>query len=384
MRAAVPEIPDEFSDIYDRSTYANSQVYLKRKTRLTLFEAGVDLSVLLFFWFLGGFQQLDDFAREFGHGDVGTGSVYFLTIAVGISLYKLPFEVYHTFVLEEEFGFNRMDWKTFVLDRVKGLILFIVLVLPILALVVYFFDHAESFAWLWAWLSVCATIIFIQILAPVVIMPIFNSFSPLQDGALKRAILDYTKKVDFQVEKLFSMDGSRRSAKSNAFFTGIGHQKRVVLFDTLIEQHSVNELIGIVAHEVGHYKKKHLYYAIAQTLVSTGIAFALLGILLSRQELYSAFYVLTPSVYSGLVFTSILFTPIGKVLSIISNYISRRHEFEADAFAIASTGLNSDMISALKKIARTNLSNLTPHPFYVKMNYSHPPILDRIRKIRSL
>ena len=384
MNAATPEVPEEFSEIYDRSTYANSQVYLKRKTRLSLMEATVDLFVLVLFWFYGGFQALDNFVRGFALSDLYTGLLFIGILMIGSSIYKIPFTVYNTFVLEEEFGFNKTTWLTFISDRVKSLVLTLLLGAPILGIILYFFMNAGSLAWLWAWIAVSSITLILQVLAPTLIMPLFNKFEPLEEGGLKQRILDYTAKVDFPLENLFTMDGSKRSNKSNAFFTGFGKRKRVVLFDTLIDKHDEDELLGIVAHEVGHYKLKHIVIGVVESLLITGIMFAMLGFLIPFDALYEAFLVDKKSVYAGLVFAGFLFSPVSFLFSLIGNHLSRKHEFEADAYAVETTGLGDELIRALKKLAKSNLSNLTPHPFYVKMNYSHPPLLERIEGIRSL
>jgi len=384
MGAATPEIPDEFEDVFDRQTYANSQVYLKRKTRMGLFASLVDLIILLVFWFSGGFEILDSFVRNYGQSDLITGLMFFGILAIGTELYKLPFSVYNTFVLEQEFGFNKTSWTTFVGDLIKSLLLTLVLGGPILALILFFFMNAGSLAWLWAWLSVSVITLLLQIVAPTWIMPLFNKFSPLEEGSLRDTILEYAEKVSFPLENLFTMDGSKRSSKSNAFFTGFGKRRRVVFYDTLLEQQTDDELLGVFAHEVGHYKKKHIYIGMIEGYIITGFMFAILGFLLPLEELYEVFFLSIPSVYAGLVFATFLFSPLSFIFSLFGSYLSRKHEYEADEYAITTTGKGLELISALKKLAKTNLANLTPHPFYVKLYYSHPPLIERIDRIRGL
>ncbi|MGD8426296.1 MAG: M48 family metallopeptidase [Balneolaceae bacterium] len=375
-------LPEEFSDVYDEETYDKSQAYTKVRTKFGILTSLFNLSLLLFFWFAGGFNWLDQIVRSWHLGVIWTGLVYIGILILGRSIVSLPFSIYSTFVIEEKFGFNKTTLKTFVLDLLKGLGLGIALGGPLLAGILAFFTFIDQYAWLYAWGAVTIFTLFIQFVAPTWIMPLFNKFEPLEEGDLRQKIREYADKVNFKLEGIYVMDGSKRSSKSNAFFTGFGKTKRIALYDTLINNHSEDELVAVLAHEIGHYKKKHIIKNMIISIVQTGIMFFLLSIFLNSQGLYEAFYMQQSSVYAGLIFFGMLYAPIDMIVSLFMQILSRRYEFEADAFA-SLTYEKEPMIAALKKLSKDNLSNLTPHPFYVFLNYSHPTVLQRIKAIRN-
>ena len=382
LRNLRSDVPDDFSDIFNADKYKLSQSYLKVRTRFGWLAATINLVVILLFWFSGGFNWLDQWARSFGWGPVASG-LFFIGILVLLrALLSLPFSCYSTFVIEEKFGFNRTTLKTFIFDLVKGFGLAILLGAPIMALVLLFFEHAGALAWLYCWGAVTLFTLVVQFIAPTLIMPLFNKYSPLEEGELRSAILGYARSIDFPLQNIFVMDGSKRSTKSNAFFTGFGRNKRIVLFDTLIKQHTVEELVAVLAHEMGHYKKKHILKSILLGIAQTGLLFFLVSIFISYQGLFDAFYMQQTSVYAGLLFFGLLYTPVDFFIGLILQMISRHHERAADQFAINTTDTPEAMIDALKKLSVNNLSNLRPHPVYVFLNYSHPPVLERIRAIR--
>ncbi len=376
-------LPDEFSDVYDEETYDKSQEYTKVRTRFGFLTSSFNLIVLLVFWFAGGFNWLDEIVRNWELGVLWTGLVYIGLLLLARSVISLPFSIYSTFVIEERFGFNKTTPKTFVLDLVKGLGLSVLLGGPLLAGILAFFTFIDQYAWLYAWGVVTAFTLFIQFIAPTWIMPLFNEFEPLEDGDLRQKIREYANKVNFALEGIYVMDGSKRSSKSNAFFTGFGKNKRIALYDTLIDNHTDDELVAVLAHEIGHYKKKHIIKNISISVVQKCIMFFLLSVFLNSQGLYDAFYMQQTSVYAGLIFFGMLYAPIDMIVSIFMQILSRKYEFEADEFA-STTYQKEPMIEALKKLSKDNLSNLTPHPFYVFLNYSHPPVLQRIRTIRDI
>ncbi len=384
IRRLGKEMPPEFSDVYDPQRYRQSGEYLRVNTCFGQIQAAFDLIILLLFWFGKGFALLDQWLRSFGWGPVMTGVAYMGILLLCKNLLSLPFSVYSTFVIEEKFGFNKTDLKTFVTDRIKGLFLFLVLGIPLLAGILAFFEYRGSTAWLWCWISVTLFMLFMQYIAPTWIMPLFNKFEPLEEGKRKEMIMDYARKVSYPLQALFVMDGSRRSGKSNAFFTGFGKNKRIALFDTLIAQHSEEELLAILAHEIGHYKKKHILQGMIIGIVHSGFVFFLLSFFISCPMLFDAFYMEKPSVYAGIIFFGMLFSPLDFFLGILLQMRSRKNEYEADRFAVQSTGNPRAMIRALKKLAAHNLSNLLPHPFYVFLHYSHPPVGERLRAIKEL
>ena len=382
IKSLDPQLPDEFKGIYDEETYRKSQEYTKVTTRFGILTSIFSLILLLVFWFAGGFNGLDQIVRGWELGTIWTGLAYIGILILFKTILSLPFSIYSTFVIEERFGFNKTTPKTFVLDMMKGLGLGIVLGGPLLAGILAFFTYIDQYAWLYAWGTVTLFTLVIQFIAPRWIMPLFNDFEPLEEGDLRAKIKDYTDGVNFEMEGLYVMDGSKRSSKSNAFFTGFGKNKRIALFDTLIENHSDDELVAVLAHEIGHYKKKHIIQNMFVSVLQTGVMFWLLSIFLDSPGLYEAFYMVEPSVYAGLIFFGMLYAPIDMILSMVMQMVSRKHEFEADEYA-STTFKQEPMVQALKKLSKDNLSNLTPHPFYVFLNYSHPPVLQRIKAIRK-
>ena len=383
LRALIPDLPEEFQEVYDAEKYRQSQEYTRINTRFGFITSTFSLIVSLLFWFAGGFNALDRLVRGWGLYPLVNGLLYIAILILLKTIISLPFSIYDTFVIEERFGFNKTTPKVFLADLLKALGLSILIGGPILAGVLAFFQYAGSLAWLYCWIALTLVTIFLQFIAPTWIMPLFNKFTLLEDGELRSGILAYADSVDFPLENLFVMDGSKRSTKSNAFFTGFGKHKRIALFDTLIEKHSVSELVGILAHEIGHYKKKHILQSMLISILHTGVMLFLLSIFISHQGLFDAFYMEQMSIYAGLIFFGMLYTPIELILSIFMQMFSRKNEYEADRFAVETTKETSPFVNALKMLSVHNLSNLTPHPFYVFLNYSHPPVLERIRALKE-
>lgn len=384
LKALSKELPDEFEGVYDEDTYAKSQEYTRVGTKFGFITGSFDLILLLVFWFAGGFNWLDQWARGFEFGVIGTGLIFIGVLVVAKIIISLPFSIYSTFVIEEKFGFNKTTAKTFAADRVKGLLLSVLIGAPLLAGIIAFFEFGGTWAWLYAWLAVTVFSLIMQYITPTWIMPIFNKFTPLEEGELRQAIEEYAEEVNFPLQGIYVIDGSKRSSKSNAFFTGFGKNKRIALFDTLIEKHTTEELVAVLAHEIGHYKKKHIVKNMAISILHTGVMFALLSIFLQVPALFEAFYMEEMSVYAGLLFFGLLYSPVETLLGIGMQVLSRKHEYEADEFAATTISEKEEMVNVLKKLSKDNLSNLTPHPFYVFLNYSHPPALKRIEAIRNL
>ena len=383
LRHLREEVPAEFADIFDADKYRSSQSYLLTRTRFGWLTSAFNLALVLVFWFSRGFDLLDQWVRSLGFGPVFTGVIFTGILLLARAILSLPFSCYSTFVIESKFGFNRTTIKTFVFDLIKGFVLAIVLGVPLLSLVLAFFQYAGPYAWLLCWAAVTAFTLVVQFVAPTLIMPLFNKYTPLEEGDLRESILRYARSIDFPLRNIFVMDGSKRSSKSNAFFTGFGRNKRIVLFDTLIGQHSVDELVAVLAHEMGHYKKKHILKSILIGILQTGLLFFLVSVFISHQGLFDAFFMRQSSVYAGLLFFGMLYAPVDFFIGLGLQLISRRHENDADRFAVTTTAAPEALVDALKKLSVNNLSNLCPHPFYVFLNYSHPPVLERIRAIRG-
>jgi STE24 endopeptidase len=383
LRALREEPPPGFETVYEPDTYRRSQRYTRERTRLGRVSQSVDLAALLAFWGFGGFGWLAGSVSGIAGGPVTQGLVFVAVLGAARGLIDLPFVVYGTFVVEARYGFNRTTVRTLLADMVKGLLLAIVLGGPALAAVIAFFAYGGDLAWVYAWAVLVAFSVALEFVVPTWIMPLFNRFTPLEDGELRAAISAYAASVEFPVRSVMVMDGSRRSTKANAFFTGFGRNKRIALFDTLIAQHGTRELVAVIAHEVGHYKKRHVLQGLVLSVVHTGVLLFLLSQFLTREGLFDAFGVTEPSVYAGLVFFGLLLTPVEAMLSVGLQALSRRHERQADAFAAETTGNPEAMVTALVTLARSTLTNLTPDPFYVLLHYSHPPLVQRVAALAA-
>ena len=377
------ELPVEFKGYYSSEEYARSQKYLKENTRFSYLTSAFDLLLILFVIFFGLFNTVDLWLRGFGFSSIITGLMFFGVLFFIQDIIATPFSLYRTFIIEEKFGFNKTSPKTYIMDKIKGYFLLIVLGGLILSLILFFFERFGPFAWFYAWLVLSGFLILIQPIFTLFIAPMFNKFTPLEDGELKNRINSFAQSVNFPIGRIDVMDGSRRSSKANAYFSGLGKNKRIALFDTLIEKHSIDGLVSIIAHEIGHYKKRHNIKGIVLGVLQTGIMFFLLSMFLNNPELFGAFKMENLSIYASLLFFSLLYSPVELIISFVGNKISRIHEFEADAFAHKSIGTGKHLIEGLKKLTVTNLGNLPPHPFTVWLSYSHPPVLDRIHALDS-
>lgn len=383
LKALSPELPSEFKNVLDRQKYRKSQEYTKKNTFFGIIQNSCMTFITLLFLLLGGFNIVDEFVRGFGFGEILTGLLFTASLILLSSILDIPFSLYSTFVIEEQFGFNRTTVKTYLLDMLKAVSLTAIIGAPVLALVLWFFIATGEYAWVYCWIGVFFITMILQFLAPVLIMPLFNKFTPLEDGELKDAIMAYTSRENFKIKGVFVMDGSKRSTKLNAFFTGFGKFKKIVFFDTLVETLNTKQIMGVLAHEMGHYKHKHLMKMMVASFLQSGIVFYFLSLIMRNESLFNAFSMTHVSVYASLVFFGFLYAPISLFLSIVFNAFSRKHEFEADRYAAHSTSEPGFLIEGLKILSKTNLSNLTPHPFHVVLNYSHPPVLERIRALRE-
>jgi STE24 endopeptidase len=384
LRALDPNLPPEFSGAYDPERYRKSQEYARATARLALVRDTLGAAALVAFILWPGFPLAEAAARSLGLSEIPTGLAFFGLLLLASETLGLPFEIYDTFVLEERFGFNRTTPATFALDKFKALALAVVLGGPLLAAVLAFFLHAGQAAWLWAWLAVSAAMAAITVLAPTLILPLFNRFTPLPEGPLRAAIADLAERAGFALAGVFVMDGSRRSAKANAFFTGLGRRKRIALFDTLIAAHPQDELLAVLAHEIGHFTHGHIRTRMLLSFARLGLAFFLLSLALRLPGLHAAFGMDRVTAHAGLVFFALLYTPLSLLLSLAGNALSRAHERQADAYAARLTGDPAALARALAALSAHNLSNLTPHPLHVALHHAHPPALERVRALNAL
>ncbi|MBF0135705.1 MAG: M48 family metallopeptidase [Magnetococcus sp. DMHC-1] len=382
LRSLRQGIPEEFAKDIDGKQYLRHQTYIRAQTHLHMVQAVFDLAILAGFWFGHGFSWLDATVRTLQWSPLASGLFYIGTLLLASRFLSLPFTIYATFVLEARFGFNRTSIGTFILDSVKGLFLMLVLGGPLLAGILLLFERFGPGAWLAGWGVMAGFALLMQIIVPIWLMPLFNRFSPLPEGELKETLLTYTRSVGFPVADIVVMDGSRRSTKANAFFTGFGRFRRIVLFDTLIQGYTSSELKAILAHEVGHWRQRHLHESLLLGILNLGMMLYLLSLCLTVPDLYKAFHVTVPSVHAGLIFFALLMTPVELLLTPLLKWRSRQHEYAADRFAARTCGDGESLVDALKKLAKDHLSHMTPHPFYVFMNHSHPPLAERVGRIR--
>jgi STE24 endopeptidase len=376
------EIPAEAEGIYDQERYATSLKYQKESSNFSFLTSTISYLSTIFLLLFGIFGWLDDYLREFTEHPIILALLFFGVIGLVSDILSIPFELYDTFVLEEKYGFNKTTLKTFISDKIKGYFLSALVGGAITALIIFFYVNLGEWFWLYAWGLTIAVLLFTLMFYTSFILPLFNKLTPLEEGSLRDAISEYAASVDFKLEDIFVMNGSKRSTKANAFFSGLGPKKKIVLYDTLIEKHTKEELVAVLAHEAGHFKKKHTLQGAIISIIHTGILLFILSLLLDNIYLANALGATRASFHIGLLAFSLLYTPIGIVVGIILNMLSRKNEYEADNFAKKTFSADA-LIRALKKLSADNLSNLTPHPAYVFVYYSHPPVLKRIENLKG-
>jgi len=381
MNSITKDVPEQFRDVYDSEKYARSQAYLRAKTRFSLFSGTFSLLLILVVIHTGLFGVLDGFVRAQSTQPILAGLFFFGIIFIINDLINIPFSLYSIFVIEEKFDFNRTTPKTYIIDKLKGYLLTVVLGSAVVAPILYFFSAFGASGWWIAWIAVTFFTVAVQPLFVHVIAPMFNKFTPLEAGELRSAIEAYASEVNFPIVRIDVMDGSRRSAHSNAYFSGLGKSKRVALFDTLLEKHTTEEIVSVVAHEVGHFKKKHIILGTTLGVLQAGVMLFIFNLIMSDSALFAVFGVSQVSVHAGMIFFAMLFAPVNLLTSIFTTALSRRNEFQADGYALETTRNYEALVSMLKGLAASNLSHLTPHPFTVFLSYSHPPVLQRISAV---
>lgn len=376
------EIPEEMKGYYDEERYKKAGEYERAVNRFSLISSFFSLCGILLMLFLDGFGWIDTRVRMYTENPYLLPMLYFGLLLVVSDILSLPFSVYSTFVIEEKFGFNNTTVQTFILDKLKGYLIAIVLGGSLLFVFIWLYRSLGPMFWLAAWVFISIFSIFMVMFYTTLIVPIFNKLKALEDGDLRRGIEEYCDKVGFKLTNLFVIDGSKRSSKSNAYFSGLGPRKKIVLFDTLIGKQNNSEIIAVLAHEIGHYKLKHTRTGIVLSVLQTGIVLYLLSFVLESPFPAMALGAEQMSLHIGLIAFSLIYSPVSMITGILMNVLSRKHEFEADAYA-ARTYSGENLISALKKLSVNNLSNLYPHPVYVFIHHSHPPVLRRIEAIKK-
>ncbi len=380
LKAQRNDIPDEIASFYDRSKYIRSLGYHKELTRFSFITAAFSFILSIAMLLGGGFGWLDGVLRSHLHNDIPLALVFFGSLMLVSDLLTLPFQLYSTFIIEEKYGFNKTSIKTFMVDKVKGYFLAILIGTPLVALLIYLIQSIGPTFWIWFALIASSFILFMNMFYTTLILPLFNKLTPLPDGELKSGIQNFASRVNFPLDNIFVMDGSKRSSKANAFFAGIGKKKKIVLYDTLIQNHSNEELVAVLAHEVGHFKKKHIILGLEFSVVQVFFTLFILSLMVYNQALSLAMGGSELSIHLNLIAFSILFTPISGITGLLMSMYSRKNEYEADAFA-RETYSGQALAAALKKLSVDSLSNLYPHPWYVFFNYSHPPLLKRLDAI---
>ncbi len=383
IKNITPTIPSDFKKAYDQEKYILSQDYLKARTRFGLFSSTFSLILIMIVIHSDIFGLLDQFVRGQSDSYILQGLLFIGIIYFFQDIVSLPFSIYHTFVIEERFGFNKTTLNLFIIDKIKGYAIFIVLGSIVITPILYFFHVYGDIGWLIAWSILTAFMIAVQPLFVHVIAPMFNKFTPLEEGELRSAIEKYTAKVNFPLARIDIMDGSKRSAHSNAYFTGFGKSRRIAIFDTLVEKHSTNEIVSVVAHEVGHYKLKHVLQGTILGIIETGIMLFAFNLIMNDISLFQVFGVSQLSVHAGIVFFSMLYAPVSMFTSIVTTAISRKNEYEADKYSYDTTNNRQALVSMLIGLSANNLSHLTPHPLKVFLSYSHPPVVDRIKAVNQ-
>jgi STE24 endopeptidase len=384
LNALNRNLPEEFSDTFEKDKYIKSQEYTRTNTKFSFITSSFSLLINLSFILCGFYNAIDIYVRNLSDNNIIAGLLFFALLFVINDILNLPFSLYKTFIIEEKYGFNKTSFNTYWLDKIKGYFLTVIIGAPVLSLILYFFSTFISYGWLYVWIFLVAFSIILQPIFTIFIAPMFNKFTPLEEGPLLTRIKDYLKQVNFPVQRLEVVDGSKRSSHSNAYFSGIGKYKRIALFDTLLKQMDDDEILSIIAHEVGHYKLKHIYSGILLSSLQSGIMLFILSLFINNEHLFAVFSMQEGnlSIYASLVFFSMLYSPIALVVGIFFSFVSRRNEFSADLYSAETAKMPKSLISGLKKLSKENLSNLTPHWLNVFLNYSHPPVLDRIKALK--
>lgn len=382
LKAQRKDIPEEIASFYDKEKYLKSLDYHRDQTKFSFLTSAfgfvLSFSMLLF----GGFGWLDALLRPFFNDDIFLALAFFGVIIIASDILTLPFQWYATFVIEERYGFNKTTVKTFVTDKLKGYLLGSLIGGTLLSLLIYSVQQIGPDFWIWFGILAAVFILFINMFYTSIFLPLFNKLTPLGEGDLKNAIESFAKKVNFPLDNIFIMDGSKRSKKANAFFSGIGRKKKIVLFDTLVENHTPDELVAVLAHEVGHFKKKHIVWSYVLTVVQVFFTLFILSLMIFNEDLSFALGGQAYGIHLNLIAFMILFSPISGVTGLLMSMYSRKNEFEADAYA-KQTYSGIALSNALKKLSVDSLSNLYPHPLYVFFHYSHPPLLKRLEKIQG-
>lgn len=376
------KLPEEVKGIYDEEKYKKQQAYQKENRRFGLISGSFSFLLILGMFLFYGFAFADEIAWSLTSSPILAALLFFGILMFASDILNTPFSIYHTFVIEEKYGFNKTTPRIFILDKIKGWFLSAIIGGGLLAIIILIYQKTQDMFWIIAWLVITAFSLFMTLFYSELIVPLFNKQTPLGEGELRNSIEKFADNVGFELSNIFVIDGSKRSTKANAYFTGFGKKKRIVLYDTLTSEMSNEEIVSVLAHEIGHYKKKHVIQGLIISLIQTGVVLFIFSLLIDNPYLSKALGVEDPNFHIGLVAFGILYSPVSFLLGIFMNILSRKNEYQADAFA-AENYTPKPLESALKKLSVKNLSNLTPHPAYVFFNYSHPPLLKRLAHLKQ-
>ena len=375
-------IPTEVADVFNAEEYKKSQAYKLTNYKFGIITSVFSLVLILAFLLFGGFAWVDQVAQNISNNSIVQALIFFGIIMIGSDILNLPFSYYQTFVIEEKFGFNKTTKATFFIDKLKQWLMTIIVGGIILSLILWFFQWAGTNFWLYTWALITIFTLFMNLFYSKLIVPLFNKQEPLEAGSLKSKIENYAAEVGFDLQNIFVINGSKRSTKANAYFSGFGKEKRVTLYDTLINDLEEEEIVAVLAHEIGHYKRKHIIYNLATSVLLTGVMLLILSLFIHNPEVSLAIGVDRPSFHAALIGFGILYSPISEITGLLMNHFSRKFEYQADDYA-KQTYAALPLVASLKKLSKNSLSNLTPHPAYVFMHYSHPPLIDRIRNLKA-
>jgi STE24 endopeptidase len=373
-------LPARLNGICPEEEYRKSQLYDKDNKKLSFWSSAFNLVIILGMIVAGGFSVIDGFARIFSMNLVAISLIFFLVIGLASDIINIPFSWYDTFVIEKKYGFNTMTIRTFITDHIKSWFIALLVGIPVLGLITWFYYKTGPSFWLYAWALITIFSVFMNYFYSELIVPLFNKQTPLEEGSLRNKIEEFANKTGFKLKNIYVIDGSKRSTKSNAYFSGFGQKKRIVLFDTLLKDLTEDEIVAVLAHEIGHYRKKHILIGLLSSIVLTGLMLFLFSLVVDNPELSRALGAESSSFHLGLIVFGILYSPLSLLIGLVSNIVSRSHEFSADRYAKENFS-GTILGDALKKLSVKNLSNMMPHPVYVFFHYSHPPLLRRLEKL---
>jgi STE24 endopeptidase len=373
-------LPDKLKGICDEEVYRNSQQYQKANDDLAFWSSTFNILLIVSMIVAGGFAFLNTLVSHVTTNKIFTSLLFFGSIGLVSDLLNVPFGIYDSFVIEKRFGFNTMTFRTFITDHMKSWFIALLVGVPVLGLITWFYYRTGHYFWIYAWILITLFSLFMNLFYSELIVPLFNKQTPLGEGSLRDKIEKFAGRTGFILRNIYVIDGSKRSTKANAYFSGFGPKKRIVLFDTLLNELSEDEIVAVLAHEIGHYRKKHILKSLVSSMFLTGVMLFLFSLVVDNPLLSNAMGVKDACFHIGLIAFGILYSPLSLIIGLISNYISRRNEFEADEFARKNFD-GAPLASALKKLSVKNLSNMMPHPAYVFFHYSHPTLLKRLERL---